>query len=422
MATAVQIILFLVLSYKLVHLFSKKTTGVEVAFFLVVLSCFYLIRGLSDLMIILVTILLITQTKKVPHHSICRAYILFLFYSFFNFLFLSEGYYYGMMMLYKLSLPLLFLLCGYNLISCREDYISLLKRICQLIPLVAVLSSYPISLLQQYISPVFKSWCAGDAELFCILFIIPISYYIITNNKNILYRCLYCCLPSLTMIRRTVLGAQVLSSAVYVTYKTGFRAVFIVTILSIIVFLSVIRIPQFSTRLFGDNADLVKELSVTDFVEISKYIDTSGRTAAWDLVTDMFYKNNEVWGCGLGTMKTFLRSGQDQDMKEFEMLHNDHLHLKIELGKVGYTFFIIFFIVSVLSYIKDLRTIKHDSIIIASSIASLSMTICVFFCMFFSNMLSQVYEICMCFMFIGIHLRLKRMTYYAPSNLTTKLL
>ena len=124
----------------------------------------------------------------------------------------------------------------------------------------------------------------------------------------------------------------------------------------------------------------------------------------WKQVKDMFYVGNEIWGCGLGTMKSYLRGNEERgETEHFAMLHNDHLHLLIETGLVGIGILSFFAFSVIISLVRNMRNIPDKkSGRYAANFCALASFLAIVFCMFFSNILSQVWEIVVCFMFIGM--------------------
>lgn len=269
-------------------------------------------------------------------------------------------------------------------------------------------SSYPLSLLGIYVSDFLKAWSSGDAEIFAVVLVFPISSFLITSNKKDLIIASLCFLPPLTLLRRTVLGAQFLVGSISLVVKNGAKAIVTIGILVIICFSAVLFIEPLRDRTFGGDVGSVSGISNKELVSSTKYINTSGRAGMWLYVTENFYVDHEMFGCGLGTMKQYLKANEDGGEGEtahFAMLHNDHLHLLIELGNVGMAFFVLFSLALVRDLIRNMKR-KKNSVLFVINFSAFASFVAILFCMFFSNILSQVFEISVCFMIIGMAMRL----------------
>lgn len=408
MTIVVSTVIFVALLYKLLsNFYFKKSDSNDLAIWFVILSMFFLSTLYSNILLFVTLLPIISKIKSIKLNIPVILYIVFLTYCVINVLCLSRNAFYGIMMILKLLIPFVLLLFGYNTINKSTDYDSILKRIIAFIPVFSILCSFPISARQKYLTPIFKSWSAGDAELFAVLIAVPFTIYILYREKKYLKKALWFFLTPLTMIRRTVLGGQFIVVALFAIYKKGIKAIIIIGIFFILSIVMILNVPQLKNRFFGGDKGSIENVSNIELISSTKYISTSGRSFMWDYMTEKFYTGHEIFGCGLGTMKSYLRENSGGETESFEMLHNDQLHLKIELGLFGMALFYLFVLSLVFKTTMILiRNKEHDKLLVASAFCCLSMLVCVFFCMFFSNMLSQINEISVAFMFIGFFLKI----------------
>ena len=398
------IITYLIL---IVKYLPRRSNNIGLAVFIVIVSFFHFDVPGSRLQLPLFALVLLPRIKRLPQIVPFYLYIIFLVYCAINTLFLSTSYHFGLLMIIKLFVPFMFLIYGYNVFKSGNEFYYFAKRVAAIIPFFAIVSSYPISLLREYTSAFMKAWSAGDVEIFAVLLSIPLSLFLIENQKKHFVTAVCCMLPPLSMIRRTVLGSQFSVATIFAMIKKGVKSIIPIGLMVAVALVAVLNIAPIRERVFGGDKGDVSGVSNKELLSSTDYIGTSGRSSMWAYMTAEFYVGNEVFGCGLGTMKSYMRradnSGEDAS---FEMLHNDHLHLLIETGIVGiflFSLFVVWLIIYLISNMK--RTKDKRAPRFACNFCALSSFVVIIFCMFFSNILSQVWEIIVCFMFIGMAMK-----------------
>lgn len=331
----------------------------------------------------------------------------------------SEGRYEGLMMLVKLAFPFLFLILGYNSITKKEDFIIVLKYVCNaLVICIITIGIEPIGNITRII--VGKEFFDENGSYFCAtLSSIPLSLFYLTHKKKYLLLALSCFLPSLTYIRRASLMAACISFSIFLLSKYKIKAILPLSLFVIIGITIVFTVPDIKQRVFGGdkgNADItLKELRKNG--NITENINTSGREKIWSIIINKFYQGNEVMGCGLGTMKAFLVSDKNPDKKAFQILHNDYLHLLCESGIISIILWAIFVLTIFRSVIqsfikKEILWIKLSGIIALCSFSS------ILFIMFFANVISTPFLFIIPFTFIGFYMKLKKIYGKNMSNST----
>lgn len=333
-------------------------------------------------------------------------YVVFLLYCCWT-LSYSESYWYGSLMILKLVLPFLFLMVGYSLIDTKDKFRTfLLKSQKYFIPFAILCTAPFVNLFKPYIK-IFTTYEAGNAELFVTLQCISLALFFLTKEKQYLIKFVILSLPYITLIRRTCMGAGAIVFGVAYYFKKGYKAVLPIVLMLVLSVGAVVSIPSLKERFFGGDKGDVSGLSTAELLSVDN-IGTSGRSYMWQYVTEKFYYGNEMMGCGLGTMKEYLRNNVQGETAHFEMLHNDHLHLLIETGWLGVLIYSTFFIVVIFMALSIMRKRSVDITLRVAAFCALSTTLSLLFSMFFSNMLSKLIPIAITFLFIGIFLRLKK--------------
>ena len=375
---------------------------------LYILSTFFYFNTLISNLIFFyfLSLLLLLSVKKIKVPFPSNLYVIFLLYSCIT-LFYSESLWYGSMMILKLTIPFLFLMIGYNIVDSEVKFHTFLFKSYKYFVPIAILSSDPIVTLGKQYVKIFTSWESGNTYIYLVLICIPISLYFLTKKLKYVFESLIFTFPYLTLVRRASIGGAAIVASVAYYFKKGWKA-FIPIFLGIcLLVVSIVTIPALRDRFFGGDKGDMSGLSNRELLS-AENVSTSGRDYMWAYVLDKFYVDNEIYGCGLGTMKSFLRNNASGETEHFEILHNDHLHILIETGMVGIILYEIFFLGIIISSLKVIRNNRYDFSIRVSAFCSLSMTISMLFCMYFGNLLSALNPLAVTFLFIGIFLRMKQ--------------
>lgn len=408
MALILGIIVLIVLIWRSIHILfapSVKYRKLRILSLFVLSTFFYFSTLISNLIFFFFVfmLLLITKIRKIIYPI--YIYIIFLAYCCIT-LFYSESLWFGSMMVLKLTLPLLFLMFGYSIIDSKEKFIYFLHSSYKFFIPIAILSSNPIVALGKEHVKVFASWEAGNTELYVALLCIPISLYFFTKKVKYLFGSLVFTLPYFTLIRRTCIGGAAIVASVAYYFKKGIKAFIPIFIGMCLLVMAIVTIPALRERFFGGDKGDMSGLSTKELLS-AENVSTSGRDYMWAYVTNKFYVGNEIFGCGLGTMKSYLRENVSGETAHFEILHNDHLHLLIETGIVGVVLFGLFFSVILIKSYFIIRKKKVDYTLRIAAFCSFATALSTLFCMYFSNVLSMLTSIAITFLFIGIFLRLE---------------
>ena len=201
---------------------------------------------------------------------------------------------------------------------------------------------------------------------------IPAFLYLTTKKKKYILQFIICILPAMFWVKRTPLLGIAVGMMVFSILLYRWKAL-IPTIIALFVGITlIVSIPQFKEKMsHGDGHE--SELDDSDYSV--DQINTNGRTAFWMLMVNKYYKPHPLFGVGHGTVKAFLQSDQNEFKKEFPLMHNDWLLLLCEIGIVGTSILLLFFLdiirkcikYSSKTYSKELRLI---SAVCAASVTS----------------------------------------------------
>ena len=409
MATAVGLIILSIFIIKCIEILKAKSNmwSIKILSLYIIAVFFYFNTLVSNLIFFFFVFVFIFFTKtKLQEIYPANIYVVFLLYCCLT-LSYSESLWYGSMMILKLLLPFIFLMIGYCLVDTREKFLTFLYRSQKYVIPLAILSSEPfVSLFKPYIK-IFTSYEAGNTEIYVTLLCIPLALFFMTKKKKYLIKSIILSLPFVTLIRRTCIGAATIVAGIAYYFRKGYKAIAPITFMLVILVIAIASVPALRDRFFGGDKGDMSGLSTKELMSVDN-IGTSGREFMWHYVTEKFYNGNEIFGCGLGTMKAFLRNNVKGETAHFEILHNDHLHLLIETGLLGVILYSTFFLIVIYMSFKKLRKHNTDIVIRTSAFCALSTTLSLLFCMFFSNILSMLTSIAVTFLFIGIFLRLQK--------------
>ena len=321
----------------------------------------------------------------------------------------SGSIHYGIMMIVKFLLPLFFAMYAYQAIKSPEDYVEMLKRVCRYLPLLAILSTYPITLLGDITFNLFMGW-GKSCDIFAILICVPLTLYAITQERKYLWYTFLMLLPSFTLIRRAAIAGSLLCIGTFFFFRKGIKAIIPITAIGIVTLALILSIAPLRTRFFGGDKGDISGLSNKELLSSTDHIQTSGRDAMWTYALEQFYSGHEIIGCGLGTMKVFLRNDSEAS-EHFSLLHNDHLHILIETGAIGLSLWILSYL-KILSYAyRAARRNSNPYLLRASAVCTMAAIFSIAFNMYYANMLSSLASLPCTFILIGCFLKLR--TLYA---------
>ena len=329
-----------------------------------------------------------------------------LFFLFFGWLivtlFYSEDLTKGGLMLLKYFIPFMFMLFAYNSLSSKEDYLSFLIYANKII-LIYICFCW-LKLVYPQLSIFYAS-----ANIVAALSLVPIALYVIFKNKKNLYHAVIYFLPGFLLIRRAALGAMALSDSIYLFIRYKLKSIFIILFFFIIAIIIVFNDQNIKERVFGgdkQSTNITYEELFND--NILDNINTSGRSGMWEIVMDKFYKNHEMVGSGLGTMKHFLESELNSNRSAFLIIHNDYIHLLCETGWIGLSLWILYilniFRILITSFKKSKDIIiKNGNLVAIGSLTATS------FNMYFDNIVSTTSTFILPFILIGFAMKLNHL-------------
>jgi O-antigen ligase len=178
---------------------------------------------------------------------------------------------------------------------------------------------------------------------------IPVFQYFKTKKKKYVIHFLICLLPSFILVKRTPLLGIASSVMVFAILMYKWKAL-VPSILAIALGIFIIlNIPSFRAKLFF-NTDItsIQDISRNDV----ENVNMNGRIYFWGLVLDKFYSRSPIFGTGMGTVKAYLQSNQNEYKSTFSLMHNDWLLILCEQGLVGVILLMLFMIGILIKCIK----------------------------------------------------------------------
>lgn len=373
---------------------------------LYITQCFFFLGTVYNNLrfLIFIIFLILTYRGQILFRPL-YSYYLFIIWGIITLIY-TDSISFGVLMIVKFIIPLFFLMYAYNAINNEDDFITILKRTCYVFPFFILVSIYPLPSLGSVTLPIFSSWSAKGCDLFSVLICVPLALYILYNERKYLYLSIFFLLPPFTLIRRAAIAASLISIGVFYFYKKGIKAIVPIIMLALFTLSLILCITPLKNRFFGGDKGDVSHLSNKELISSTEHISSSGRDFMWKYALAKYYKKHEVKGCGLGTMKVFLRNDK-KTSQSFAMLHNDHLHILIETGIIGLALWIITFLKLIISMIQILIAHSGNRILKVSAACALSSTLALLFNMYYANMLSGFSTLPCSFIFIGCFLKLK---------------
>lgn len=272
----------------------------------------------------------------------------------------SVDYYQALKMMTKLSMPMIVGWFSYNAFISKASIWAFFKKMSYL-PIYYLIVSLIGVPLKEYL-PVYPYF--GMAVM-----VFPVIMFLKTREKKFLLLIVLCLSANVIEIKRTPLLGMLLMISVLFYFKYRLRALIPILMSAILFIAAVLYIPALRERVFFEGFevnDVTMELVLNR--DANDIINTNGRHDMWQTVKDKFYKNNEVFGSGLGTMKSFLLS-RDNDTGHFLRLHNDWLHLLCETGWVGVGLLLMMFLSLFRKTFQVYRRGNSDSGLIALACA-----------------------------------------------------
>lgn len=358
---------------------------------------------------ITILLLLFSGKIKMKFEAITGFYCLFYLWLCYTMTY-STAPIYGVMMLVKYSLPMLFLWLGYSAINDQKDLIILLKVVnavvciycffiggqgCKLIPWF-------------YYGPIGSQFLtyAGFADYLTSIFIVPILLYWLTKEKKYIFCALWMVLSTVLESVRTGMGGMMIVFVTALLLRYKWKAVPGVVFAGTFFLGIVLFVPEVNEKFFGDDAQTVSAIDIVRGDALSMdNMNTNGRSEIWDITLERFYEGHEYVGSGLGMASGYLKI-QSKLYGSVELLHNDYVQIISDTGLVGIALLTLFYIIFILkvAYRVTLRgcspLIKYTGIMALSSMAGIG------FSMYFDNVVSHsMSSLVMPFMFLGFFIK-----------------
>lgn len=192
---------------------------------------------------------------------------------------------------------------------------------------------------------------------------IPALMFCKTGKKQYLFYFIICILPALVFVKRTPLLGIAAAIMMFSILMYKWKALIPGLLAILIGAVALLSVPKFMEKTFqGSEVTGIQDLPGVN----ANSVNLNGRLVFWGIVLDKFYKQSPVFGSGLGTVKAYLQSNQNEYRRTFSLMHNDWLLVLCEHGIVGVLCLLLFMIsmlrrciiFSARRYPRDLRLIS----------------------------------------------------------------
>lgn len=338
--------------------------------------------------------------------TIVRLYVIFYLWLIFTLTY-STGIEQGLLMLGKYAIPFVFLVFSYHALQNEKEYILWLRRINRLNIIYIVV--HGIAPIGKAIDIVASGFFEGEYGYSMAIFVtIPITLYVLTKKKIYLFEAFLYVVPAATYMRRAALGAYFLTLGVFILYKYKLKGAVVSVILLLGIIISIFAVEPLKERFFGGDKGDASSLTLKDLIQGDVQINSTGRDTMWGIVYDMFFVGHEIKGSGLGSMKRYMTSDDNEYKDAFMILHNDYLHLACETGAVGVTLWLFFYLAIVLKVRNGIRRIQK-TIVVYSGLSALCGFVAIAFVMFFANVVSSPFLFVQPFILFGFFLKIVKL-------------
>lgn len=299
---------------------------------------------------IVVTFILVQSKKRYYSLSPLREYVLFIVWAFFSILIPSDpSYYYGVLMVVKYFVPVLFFIAAYKTFISKNDIIEFYSKTVSYWPFFLVVGV--VGALMNTIDIIYPYF--GASLLYMPFFLSQIKK---NRKKRYILISILLLIPALLFSKRTPIIGCLFGFTFVLCVKYKLKAIIPITLLAVFAVLLVFYIPNIKEKFFFDSSITLSDL-LNAGMEFEN-INSNGRTYFWGVVYDKFYIGHELIGSGTGYLKTFLHSAQNPNIQSFEMLHNDWLHILCENGTIGFS---LIFLGMTLCIVRCKRLINKKS-------------------------------------------------------------
>ena len=370
-----------------------------------------------------ITILLLQFTGRIraKFEAITITYIIFFLWLCYTMTYTTVPRY-GMMMLIKYSLPMLFLWLGYSGLNNEKDLIIFLKVVNVVACVYCLLIGGQGGKLMPWrcygpIGLQFSKY-AAFADYLTAIFIVPILLYWLTKEKKYIFCALWMVLSTVLESVRTGMGGMMLVFAFAMLLRYKIKAIPSLLFAGVLFLSIILFVPNVNEKFFGDAAGNV---SATDIVQGNALsldnIEMSGREYLWKKVKENCYYGNELTGKGLGEAEYFAKNKMYEG--EISKVHNDYLILLCDTGNVGIILLIIFYISVIIKVSSHVMLRRCNPLVKLTGIMALSSMAGIAFCMYFDNVVSNsMQSMVMPYIFLGFFLKALDIERYKQKTLT----
>lgn len=316
----------------------------------------------------------------------------------------------GYMMLVKYAFPWLFLILSYSAIRNEKDLVIFLKVVNWTACVYCLfIGGQGYKLMPWfYFGPIGLQFLtyAGFADYLTSIFVVPIILYWLTSDKKYILCALWMVLSTVLESVRTGMGGMMLvfCMAMFLRYRTrSLPALFFAGGLFIG---AILFIPSINEKFFGEEGE---EVTVSDIISgdalSQENMNTSGRTATWEMIMDKFYKGHEMRGSGLGMASRYLKERYKQT-REIALLHNDYVQIISDTGIIGVALIILFYVAFLMKGINYVIMKKSSARVKLTGIMAVSSMTGIAFSMYYDNVVSHsMSSLVMPFIFLGFFLK-----------------
>lgn len=361
------------------------------------------------------TIIILIFRKEISFRfeSITFSYLIFYIWIIVGCFYAESFKYDTISLLVKYSIPILSLWLGYSSVSNKYDlfhFVKVITKACLIYGLIIggfSATFMPWLYYKNYtlLDNMFLVY-AGTAGYFTSLFAVPLAMFWITNKKRYLLIALWMLLSSVLDSVRTGIGGILLSTCFFFLVKDKIKSVPYIASFALIFIAIILYVPSVNQKFFGEKAGTITANDIIDNNALSlDNIQTSGRSALWEIALTKFYDPNPLCGAGSGTVTNFMK---DRALKEhtIALLHSDYVQILCDNGLIGlilFGFFALCLLYKVIKYTWILNTNVWINISGAMALASFAGMA---FSMAFDNAVSHSMSSLMNpFIFIGFFLK-----------------
>ena len=283
--------------------------------------------------LILIIILINKRTQVNLRLSECRIYIIFLIWVVFT-LSYTDNIVRGFRGLMMYIFPLFYYALSVLAFRTIDDINRFFNNVNKSSPYFVVLGLFAMFVGQ------FSTIQVYYGMSICV---IPFTLYIKDKKKKSLLFLILCSVPSVLLIKRTPLLGMAIAISIYaiLIYKAKALVPIFVSIVASLIL--VISIPQFRDKLFFGGGDMTL-MEISKNQDVGDNINTSGRNVFWAYLFDKYVSQSPFVGAGVGSVKAFVQSDKNEYKESFFMVHNDWLLILCEMGLVGVSLLLSFFI------------------------------------------------------------------------------